>query len=38
MVYALVFVRGAVNAIDNPARQSFVIEMVGPTAWSTPSR
>ena len=30
MVYALVFVRGAVNAIDNPARQSFVIEMVGP--------
>jgi MFS family permease len=29
MVYALVFVRGAVNAIDNPARQSFVIEMVG---------
>jgi MFS family permease len=30
MVYALVFARGAVNAIDNPARQSFVIEMVGP--------
>jgi MFS family permease len=30
MVYALVFVRGAVNAIDNPARQSFAIEMVGP--------
>ena len=30
MVFALVFVRGAVNAIDNPARQSFVIEMVGP--------
>ena len=30
MVYALVFVRGCVNAIDNPARQSFVIEMVGP--------
>jgi MFS family permease len=29
MVYALVFARGAVNAIDNPARQSFVIEMVG---------
>ena len=30
MVFALVFVRGAVNAIDNPTRQSFVIEMVGP--------
>ena len=30
MVYALVFARGAVNAIDNPTRQSFVIEMVGP--------
>jgi MFS family permease len=30
MVYALVLVRGAVNAVDNPARQSFVIEMVGP--------
>lgn len=29
MVYALVFARGAVNAIDNPARQSFAIEMVG---------
>jgi MFS family permease len=29
MVYALVFVRGAVNAVDNPARQSFAIEMVG---------
>ena len=29
MVYLLVFVRGAVNAVDNPARQSFVIEMVG---------
>jgi len=29
MVFALVFVRGTVNAIDNPARQSFVIEMVG---------
>ena len=30
MVYALVFVRGSINAIDNPARQSFAIEMVGP--------
>jgi predicted MFS family arabinose efflux permease len=29
MVFALVFARGAVNAFDNPARQSFVIEMVG---------
>jgi MFS family permease len=30
MVYALVFVRGSINALDNPARQSFAIEMVGP--------
>src|SRR4051794_37864828 len=30
MVYALVVVRGAVNAVDNPARQSFVTELVGP--------
>lgn len=29
MVYALVFARGSVNAVDNPARHSFVIEMVG---------
>ena len=29
MVYALVFVRGTVNALDNPARQSFVSELVG---------
>ncbi|MGZ8666620.1 MAG: MFS transporter [Solirubrobacterales bacterium] len=29
MVYALVFIRGAVNSVDNPTRQSFVIEMVG---------
>ncbi|HYP49106.1 MAG TPA: MFS transporter [Thermoleophilaceae bacterium] len=29
MVFALVLARGAVNAVDNPARQSFVIEMVG---------
>ena len=29
MVFALVFVRGAVNSIDNPTRQSFAIEMVG---------
>jgi MFS family permease len=30
MVFALVFARGAVNAVDNPTRQSFVFEMVGP--------
>ena len=30
MVYGLVLARGAVNALDNPARQSFAIEMVGP--------
>jgi MFS family permease len=29
MVWALVFVRGTVNAVDNPTRQSFAIEMVG---------
>jgi MFS family permease len=29
LVFALVFARGAVNAFDNPARQSFVMEMVG---------
>jgi MFS family permease len=29
MVYALVLCRGAVTAIDNPARQSFVSELVG---------
>src|SRR4051794_38433615 len=28
-VLALIFVRGSVNAVDNPARQSFVFEMVG---------
>ena len=30
MVFLAVFAMGAVNAIDNPTRQSFVIEMVGP--------
>jgi MFS family permease len=30
MVWALVFARGTVNAVDNPTRQSFAIEMVGP--------
>jgi MFS family permease len=29
MVLALVLVQGAINAIDNPARQAFVVEMVG---------
>ena len=29
MVLGLVFARGAVNAVDNPTRQSFVTEMVG---------
>ena len=30
MVLLAVFAMGSVNAIDNPARQSFVFEMVGP--------
>ncbi|HTU15762.1 MAG TPA: MFS transporter [Solirubrobacterales bacterium] len=30
MVFALVFLRGSLIAIDNPARQAFVMEMVGP--------
>ncbi len=30
MVYGLVLVRGMVTAIDNPARQAFVTEIVGP--------
>lgn len=30
LVFALVFCRGLVNAADNPARQAFVMEMVGP--------
>ncbi len=29
MILALAFARGSVNAIDNPTRQAFVIEMVG---------
>jgi len=29
MVFALVFARGSVNAVDHPTRQSFVSEMVG---------
>ncbi len=30
MVYLAAFACGAVNAVDNPTRQSFVMEMVGP--------
>jgi MFS family permease len=30
MVFLAVFAMGSVNAIDNPTRQSFAIEMVGP--------
>ena len=30
MVYALVLLRGTINAVDNPTRQSFVMELVGP--------
>ena len=30
MVYIAVFTMGSVNAVDNPTRQSFVYEMVGP--------
>lgn len=29
MVFGLVFVRGTLNSFDNPARQAFVMEMVG---------
>jgi MFS family permease len=31
MIYLAVFGFGAVNCVDNPTRQSFVIEMVGPS-------
>ena len=30
MVYVLAFLLGCANAVDNPTRQSFVLEMVGP--------
>src|SRR4029077_7871537 len=30
MVFLAVLAMGAVNSVDNPTRQSFVIEMVGP--------
>ena len=29
MVYVIVFMRGLVNVVDNPARQSFITEIVG---------
>ena len=31
MIYSLVLIRGTLIAIDNPARQAFVMEMVGPS-------
>jgi MFS family permease len=31
MVYVLAVALGAANAVDNPTRQAFVLEMVGPT-------
>jgi MFS family permease len=30
MLYLLICARGAVNAVDNPARQAFLVELVGP--------
>jgi MFS family permease len=30
LVYGLVLARGTINAVDNPTRQSFVFEIVGP--------
>ncbi|MGN6189356.1 MAG: MFS transporter [Conexibacter sp.] len=30
MLLALIFARGAVNAVDNPTRQAFLVELVGP--------
>lgn len=30
MLLALILARGAVNAVDNPARQAFLVELVGP--------
>jgi MFS family permease len=30
VVWVLAFVMGAINSLDSPARQSFVVEMVGP--------
>jgi len=36
-VYLLAGLLGVVNLFDNPARQTFMIEMVGGTTWPTPS-
>jgi MFS family permease len=30
MLYLAIFARGAVNAVDNPTRQAFTVELVGP--------
>jgi MFS family permease len=30
LLYALILARGAVNAVDNPARQTFLVQLVGP--------
>lgn len=30
LLYLLIFIRGVVNAIDNPTRQAFLVELVGP--------
>lgn len=30
MVYLVILARGTVNALDNPARQAFLVELVGP--------
>lgn len=30
LLYLLIFIRGAINAVDNPARQAFLVELVGP--------
>ena len=37
MVWALALLYGFINVVDNPSRQSFVMEMAGVTIWPTPS-
>jgi MFS family permease len=37
MVFALALTLGVVGSFDNPARQSFVMEMVAEPGWRTPS-
>ena len=37
IVFALVFVRGCVNAVDYPTRQAFVMEIVGGEQVVAPS-